>query len=119
MKQKFANSNVLLVTIAQEGQISGNLIIQFYFAHKYNNENALVYEENGEVLSALLMLPYPMKWQDTVIQTAYISGACTQEKARNQGFMTKLLQTAFHQMYKRKIALSTLIPAEKLAFRLL
>ncbi len=90
--------------------------IQFYFAHKYNNENALVYEENGEVLSALLMLPYPMKWQDTVIQTAYISGACTQEKARNQGFMTKLLQTAFHQMYKRKIALSTLIPAENWLF---
>lgn len=32
MEQKFADGNVPLVAIAQEGQISGNLVIQFYLA---------------------------------------------------------------------------------------
>ena len=32
VEQKFADGNVPLVAIAQEGQISGNLVIQFYLA---------------------------------------------------------------------------------------
>lgn len=91
--------------------------IQFYFSRKYSDENSLVYEENGKALSALLMLPYPMTWQKRTIQTSYISGACTLEKVRNQGFMTLLLKEALGEMNKRGIALSTLIPAEEWLFK--
>lgn len=91
--------------------------IQFYFARKYSDGNSLVYEENGKALSAFLMLPYPMSWQATQLKTSYISGACTQEEARNHGLMTLLLQEAFLEMNKRGIALSTLIPAEDWLFK--
>lgn len=86
--------------------------IRFYFDRKYRDEDALVYEENGEPLAALQMLPYPMTWAGTEINTSYISGACTLESARNKGFMKKLLTDAFSVMKAREIVLSTLIPAE-------
>lgn len=90
--------------------------IRFYFDRKYRDENALVYEENGEPLAALQMLPYPMTWAGTEINTSYISGACTLESARNKGVMKKLLTDAFSVMKARKIVLSTLIPAESWLF---
>lgn len=90
--------------------------IHFYFDHKYSNSNSLVYESDGKILSALLMLPYPMTWEGTILTTSYISGACTQPEARNQGIMPLLLQKAFSEMYHRNIAFSTLIPAEKWLF---
>ena len=90
--------------------------IRFYFEQKYSDDNSLVYEENGKALSALQMLPYPMSWENTILQTSYISGACTLEEARNQGIMTMLLKTAFQEMYKRGVAISTLIPAEDWLF---
>lgn len=90
--------------------------VRFYFDRKYSDENSLVYEENGKALSALLMLPYPMNWKGVTIATSYISGACTLEEARNRGLMTQLLKTAFQEMNKRGILLSTLIPAEDWLF---
>lgn len=90
--------------------------IRFYFDRKYRDDRSLLHEENGKALSAFLMLPYPMNWQGISLNTAYISGACTREEARNQGYMSSLLKKAFQQMYKSNIALSTLIPAEEWLF---
>ncbi|MDE5612664.1 MAG: GNAT family N-acetyltransferase [Odoribacter sp.] len=90
--------------------------IQFYFSRKYSDNHALVYEENGKALSALLMLPYPMNWQGISLETAYISGACTLQEARNHGYMTQLLKEALATMHQKGVALSTLIPAEKWLF---
>lgn len=86
--------------------------IQFYFDHKYSDENALLHEENGQPLAALQMLPYPMTWDGTTICASYISGACTLPEARNKGVMSRLLGEAFHTMYQRELDLSFLIPAE-------
>ena len=49
--------------------------IRFYFERKYSNANSLIYEENGKALSALQMLPYPMRWENVTVDTSYISGA--------------------------------------------
>ena len=86
--------------------------IQFYFKRKYQDKNAMLYTENGEPLSAFLMLPYPFIWKGKTLMAAYISGACTDAKARNRGLMTHLLQEGFRQMHNDNIALSVLIPAE-------
>ena len=86
--------------------------IRFYFERKYSDANSLIYEENGKALSALQMLPYPMRWENVTVNTSYISGACTLPDVRNRGFMTLLLQNALQEMYDRGIAFSTLIPAE-------
>lgn len=90
--------------------------IRFYFERKYSDANSLIYEENGKALSALQMLPYPMRWENVTVDTSYISGACTLPDVRNRGFMTLLLQNALQEMYDRGIAFSTLIPAEDWLF---
>lgn len=90
--------------------------IRFYFEKKYEDRNALIFEEGGKALAALQMLPYPMTWSGTEIKTSYISGACTSKEARNRGLMKKLLADAFGIMRKRNISLSTLIPAEPWLF---
>ena len=41
--------------------------IRFYFERKYSNANSLIYEENGKALSALQMLPYPMRWENVTV----------------------------------------------------
>lgn len=86
--------------------------VQFYFDRKYRDENALLHEENGQVVAALQMIPYPMTWAGTTLQASYISGACTLPEARNKGIMTSMLAEAFRVMYHRGIDLSFLIPAE-------
>lgn len=90
--------------------------IRFYFTRKYRNENAMVCEDQGNAIAALQMLPYPMSWENTELQTSYISGACTAPEARNRGIMTQLLTESFRHMKTGGIALSTLIPAESWLF---
>lgn len=87
--------------------------IRFYFDRKYKDEDSLLYTENSIPLAASLMLPYSMAWQNTIVRTSYISGACTHPQARKRGIMTRLLQEGFQEMYNRGIAFTTLIPAEK------
>lgn len=86
--------------------------IRFYFECKYRDENTLVYEEGGRVVSALQMLPYPMTYMGTEILTSYISGAGTLPSVRSKGLMRQLLAGAFAEMKRRGVGFSTLIPQE-------
>jgi predicted GNAT family N-acyltransferase len=90
-----------------------NEFTQLYFKKVYKDENALVIEKNGQVASALQMLSYSMTFYGTEISVAYISGACTLPSEQGKGLMGQLLQKAFEEMKRKKIALSVLIPAQK------
>ena len=48
-----------------------------YFKMRYKDEVNRVIREDGKIISALQMIPYPMTFCDEVISTSYISGACT------------------------------------------
>lgn len=86
--------------------------VNFYFDTKYKNENTLVYLENGVPAACLQMLPYDLTYYNHRIPTAYISGAATLPNFRKKGIMKKLLVYAYHEMEKKNIPLSTLIPQE-------
>lgn len=86
--------------------------IHLFFDKVYKEENALVIEQNGKVVSALQMLPYTMTYYGTEISVSYIYGACTAPEARNQGLMRQLLHHAFDIMKQRDVAVTVLIPAE-------
>ncbi|MDR1918163.1 MAG: GNAT family N-acetyltransferase [Tannerellaceae bacterium] len=94
-----------------------NKFIHLYFKQVYKDENALTIEKDGQVVSALQMLPYRMSFCGEEIAVAYISGACTLPSEQGKGWMSLLLQNAFAEMKKREIALSVLIPAEKWLFQ--
>jgi GNAT superfamily N-acetyltransferase len=90
--------------------------MHLYFDSVYRDENALVIEKEGKILSALQMLPYTMTFWGKEITVAYISGACTAPSEQGKGLMKQLLQEAFREMQRRDIALTALIPAEKWLF---
>lgn len=90
--------------------------ISLYFDRVYKEENTLVIEKNGQVVSALQMLPYTMTYYGTEISIAYISGACTLPSMRGRGLMKELLQNAYEEMKYRKVAVAALIPGEPWLF---
>lgn len=90
--------------------------IRLYFERVYKEENTLVIEKDGQIVSALQMLPYTMTYFGTEISVAYISGACTLPSMRGKGLMRQLLQHAFEEMKYRSVALTALIPADPWLF---
>ena len=90
--------------------------IRLYFDRVYKEENTLVIEKDGQVVSALQMLPYTMTYYGTEISVAYISGACTLPSMRGKGLMRQLIQNAFEEMKYRSVAVTALIPADPWLF---
>lgn len=90
--------------------------IEMYFTLRYKNERNVAIESGDEVISALQMLPYPMSFCNTMIDTSYISGACTHPDFRSKGAMRQLLSQAFARMLQNGVYISTLIPAERWLF---
>ena len=85
--------------------------VNLYFSSRYTDEINSAIVERGRVVSALQRIPYPMKFMDTVIPVAYISGACTHPDFRSRGLMSQLLDEAHRRMYTDGKYLSLLIPA--------
>lgn len=90
--------------------------ISLYFDRVYKEENTLVIEKNGQIVSALQMIPYTMSYYGTEISVAYIYGACTLPSMRGKGLMRELLHNAFEEMQRRSVALTVLIPDEDWLF---
>lgn len=87
-----------------------------YFSRRYHDEITTTVREDGRIISALQMIPYPMTFCGEVIDTSYISGACTHPHYRAHGAMRRLLNETHRRMYQDGVLLSTLIPAEEWLF---
>lgn len=90
--------------------------IDLYFNKRYTHERNLVITKDEKVVSALQLLPYPLKVYNQIVDTLYISGAATFPEYRNQGVMKQLILKSFHRMQNQSIPISTLIPAEHWLF---
>ena len=87
-----------------------------YFRMRYREERNLALWEDEQPVAALQILPYPMTFQQEVLPTGYISGACTHPDYRNRGLMGRLLKEALKKMHGTGNAFTTLIPAEPWLF---
>ena len=90
--------------------------VEMYFRLRYKNEVNVVIQSGDEVISALQMIPYPMTFCGEMVQTSYISGACTHPDFRSKGVMRELLSQSFARMLRNGVHFSTLIPAEPWLF---
>ncbi|MDL2251389.1 GNAT family N-acetyltransferase [Odoribacter sp. OttesenSCG-928-J03] len=86
---------------------------EFYFKRKFTPENCSTIYENGQLQSALLMLPYSIHYYGEDLEASYVSGACTLPEARGKGSMRKLLSDSLKTMQERGFAFSVLIPQEE------
>lgn len=90
--------------------------VDLYFEQRYKDEINVATREDGRVVAALQMIPYPMTFCGETISTAYISGACTHPDYRGRGIMRRLLTDAHRRMYQEEVLLSSLIPAHDWLF---
>lgn len=87
-----------------------------YFDKRYKDEINMAVRQDGKVISALQMIPYPMTFCGAVIPVSYISGACTHPDYREHGAMRRLLGETHRRMYRDGALLALLIPAEEWLF---
>ncbi|MDR1601659.1 MAG: GNAT family N-acetyltransferase [Tannerella sp.] len=86
--------------------------VKLWFDHIYRNEQTLVVEKRGRIVSALQIIPREMIYFGERISAAYVCGVCTLPAERGKGFMTQMLHEAERVMTDRRFALATLIPSD-------
>ena len=87
-----------------------------FFNRVYKPENTLVIKRAGFIVSALQMIPYHAKFDDTIIPVVYVCGVCTHPLERGQGLMKTLIGHAKSEMHKRGFSMAIVIPAEPSLF---
>ena len=83
----------------------------WFFSRVYRDDEAMVLEQDGNVLSSLMVKPYAFLFHGSDVGLAYISGVATARSARQQGFMTQLMAGALHSVASQGHALAAVIPA--------
>ena len=92
----------------------GEAFTDLYFRMRYDDSiNRTIKREDGKIVAALQVIPYPMTFCGSVTDTGYISGACTHPGYRNRGLMRRLMEDTLRQMRDEGIAFAALIPAEE------
>lgn len=85
--------------------------LDFYFSTAFDEHCALVAEQEGTIVSSLMLNSYRMKLDRSIIDIGYIFGASTARRRRGKGLMSTLITDAFAQARQRGLAMVTLIPA--------
>jgi len=90
--------------------------VDFYFDKIFSEKRNIFIKENGKIVSCLQAIPFPMKMENRIVPTCYLSGILTDKNFQNRGFMRQLLQKTHQQLYDNGIWATTLIPSEKYLF---
>ncbi len=85
----------------------------YYFENRIQEAQVAVCEEDGEMVSALHLIPKMVIIGEIKSRIFYIYGVCTDILHRNQGFMNKLFCQALHNLYEIKQPFTYLIPSDE------
>lgn len=105
-----------IINLWRECFADSDAFVSLFFDRVYQDDNALVAERDGKIVSSLQMLPYTMTFYGEEIPVSYIYGACTAPEYQGQGLMRQLMEEAFQVMQQRKVALSVIVPADSWLF---
>ncbi len=89
----------------------------YYFENKYKNENTIVVEEVGEIVSSLQLNQYKIKLNNNIYDTSYVVGVSTFPQARGKGYMKNLMEFTLNELYKRNQLVSILMPIDFRLYR--
>lgn len=90
--------------------------IDLYFRLRYRDALNEAILRDGQVVSALQLIPYELQTWGARFPLAYLSGVCTHPQARRQGLMRRLLKQTHRRLYAEGCPVSSLIPAEPWLF---
>ncbi len=89
-----------------------NEYIDFFFNRRLPLCDALVSEENGEVVSQLFLMPGNMRISGKIYPSQYIYAAATLPEFRNRGHMAQLIESAKKSAMRSSIDFLALVPGE-------
>ena len=87
--------------------------MDIYFEEKYTDQQNITVREDGKVIGAMQVIPYPMTFHRLMIFTGYVSGLCVSPEHRKRGVASQLLRQAHRELYRQGAALSFVIPADE------
>ncbi|MCM1092457.1 MAG: GNAT family N-acetyltransferase [Lachnospiraceae bacterium] len=111
------NKKDIVLKLWRECFDDSDQFIEMFFTSVYRDDDALVLEKNGRVVSSMLLQRYSMDFHGVTLPVSYICGAATAPEMRAHGYMAELLAEGLNESYRRGDAFSTLIPASDWLFK--
>ena len=87
--------------------------VDFYYQYKTRDNQILVLEQDGQIVSMLHRNPYTMIMNGYEFLADYIVAVATEKAFRHQGCMRKLLEKALNDMADQGMPFTFLMPASE------
>lgn len=87
--------------------------IDDFFEKIYDENGVLIHREAGEVVSALYMIDYNLKYKGKIYKLMYLYALATKKEYRGRRIMSGLIDKADEIMHNKGYAGAFLIPAEE------
>lgn len=91
--------------------------VDFYFENVYSNENTLVCENGGKILSSLQLNQYVINVRGVDFPVSYVVGVSTLPEFRGKGMMKRVMEEMFDEMKTRGQHLAILMPIDTRLYR--
>ena len=95
----------------------GPKFTDYYFENKYDNENTVVVEEDGEIVSSLQLNQYKLELNEKLYDSSYVVGVSTFPQVRGKGYMKNIMHFTLNELYKKKQLVSILMPIDYRLYR--
>ena len=91
--------------------------IDFYYTHRYREDETLLLLEGGEIAAMLTMLPVRVTASSGAsLNSAMLYALATHPEYRHRGYASRLLEFASHHLGQQGIFFSVIVPAGKKLF---
>ena len=91
--------------------------LDYYYHIKTADNEILVLERDGEILSMLQLNPYRLQLGAAQVEAAYVIAVATDSRYRHQGMMARLLKRAMQDRQAKKQPFLFLMPAAEAIYR--
>ena len=91
--------------------------LDYYYEVKTADNEILVLERDGEILSMLQLNPYRLQLGAAQVEAAYVIAVATDSRYRHQGMMARLLKRAMQDRQEKEQPFLFLMPAAEAIYR--
>ena len=91
--------------------------LDYYYHIKTADNEILVLERDGEILSMLQLNPYRLQLGAAQVEAAYVIAVATDSRYRHQGMMARLLRRAMQDRQEKEQPFLFLMPAAEAIYR--
>ena len=98
----------------EECFVDSKALTDYYFENRLPNNFVAVNEKDGQLVSALHLVPKMSVIGKLKSRIMYIYGVGTRQYARNNGYMKELMNTVITDMYQDMEAFTYLIPTDQM-----